>query len=255
LILGVDGFWITKSIIKIHIMIRITKHPPWAAELLKSTKPYEDRIVNSRIFNDMASGVLSITRFRAGLINFYPFIENFPKYMALNLAKVPAGDAVWNKKTRFWLISNLNQERVHTGWWKQWAFGFGVPTDVFDGEISPPAEMDAINNYLWRVCGFGSLAEGISAAHFAVEGVTGLWTKKVRDGIKKYSRVKGVKVTERTLEWIEAHASYDDKHPQQALEILKAIASTETDRMKIKQAAIRTLEYYALALDACYDGF
>lgn len=236
-------------------MIRITSHPPWAADLLESVSPYEDRIVNSKIFNDMTEGVLSISRFRAGLVNFYPLIENFPKYMALNLAKVPPGDAVWNKKTRFWLISNLNQERVHTGWWKQWACGFGVSTNVFDTEISPPAEIDAINNYLWRVCGLGTLAEGISATHFAVEGVTGRWTKKVRAGLKKYSRVEGVKLTERTLEWVEAHATYDDKHPQQALEILKAIAYTETDRVKIKQAAIRALEYYSLALDSCYDSF
>src|SRR5438132_7321977 len=149
-------------------MIRITPHPPWVLDLLQSIDPYEDRIVNSKIFNDMAVGRLSITRFRGGLLNFYPLIENFPKYMALNLAKVPPGDAPWNKKMRSWLISNLNQERVHTGWWKQWACGFGISPNVFEIEISPPAEMDTINNYLWSVCSAGSLPEGISAAHLAV---------------------------------------------------------------------------------------
>jgi pyrroloquinoline quinone (PQQ) biosynthesis protein C len=57
------------------------------------------------------------------------------------------------------------------------------------------------------------------------------------------------------LEWVSAHASYDDKHPDEALEIIKAFATTKEEQEKVKQATKRALEYYALALDACYEIF
>jgi pyrroloquinoline quinone (PQQ) biosynthesis protein C len=237
-------------------MIQIRhSHPEWVNEFIQSIEPYKAKVVNSRIFKEMSRGTLDSKRFRGGLINFYPLIENFPLYMALNLAKVPAGDSPWNKKTRYWLITNINQERLHTVWWKQWAVGFGVPKEALDKEIRPPLEMDAINNYLWRVCTHGSLSEGISAANYAIEGATGEWTKKVKEDLKKYERVKGAEVNKRTLRWVTAHASYDDRHPDEALEVIKAYATTNEEREKVRQAAQRSLEYYALALDACYEIF
>jgi pyrroloquinoline quinone (PQQ) biosynthesis protein C len=237
------------------VMIRPTPHPQWINELLDEIEPYRRKIVNSKIFKDMGSGSLTMKRFRGGLINFYPLIESFPKYMALNLAKVPAGDSRWSRKARYWLITNINQERLHTGWWKQWAIGFGVSPHAFKEETYPPPEMDAINNYLWRVCTHGSLAEGMSAANFAIEGATGEWTKTVNGNLKTYCGAEGVEINEKTLEWVTAHASYDDKHPDEALEIIKAYATTRGEQARVKQATKRALEYYLIALDACYEIF
>lgn len=236
-------------------MIRITSHPDWVGAFLRHLKPYKRKVVDNRLFKDISSGKLTVEQFRGALVNFYPLIENFPRYMALNLAKVPAGGSPWNKKTRFWLIRNINQERLHTGWWRDFAHGFGVSRSVLDEEIHPPAKMDAINNYLWRVSTHDSLAEGISAVNYAVEGPTGEWTKAVVDGIKKYRGVKGTHITEKTLEWVSAHAAYDDRHPDEALEIIKAFATTKESRDRVTYAASRSLEYYSLALDACYQMF
>lgn len=135
------------------------------------------------------------------------------------------------------------------------AHGFGVPKKALLKVIYPPPEMDAINNYLWRVCTQGSLVEGISAANFAVEGATGEWTKKSEKGFEKYRNVKGFEVDEKALQWIKAHASYDDRHPEEALEIIKVYATTKDQHEAVKQAAIRALAYYALALDTCYEVF
>lgn len=234
--------------------IPITPHQEWMSELLDYLKLYENKVVNHRYFQDMANGTLSIERFHRGLIYFYPLIEAFPKYMALNLAKVPAADSGWNSKTRSWLITNMNVERVHTVWWRQWAEGFGVSKDVLDEEIHPPAEMDAINNYLWRICTHGSLAEGVSATNYAVEGPTGQWTISVKEGLRKYQSVEGLNVNKKTVEWVAGHADYDDRHPYEALEIIKAYATTQEEQNRVKQAAKRAMEYYAMALDDCYDG-
>lgn len=236
-------------------MIKITPHPEWIEDLLDLTLPCRERIVNHTLFEDMYAGQLTIKRFQGGLTNFYPLVESFPKYMALSLAKVPAGDSKWSDNARCWLTTNINQEGIHTTWWKLWAKGFGVPRAVFDKEIFPPPEMDALNNYLWRICTHGSLAEGISASNFAVEGPTGIWTKKVRGTLNGYGALENIEVGKNTLKWVVSHADYDDKHPDEALEIIKAYAVSEEEKEKVKRAAKRAMEYYALALDACYEIF
>jgi pyrroloquinoline quinone (PQQ) biosynthesis protein C len=234
-------------------MIKLSSHPQWMIDLLEVIRPYQDRVTHHRLFEEFKEGRLTLRQCQGALINFYPLIESFPQYMALNLAKVPAGNCSWNRKTRNWLISNINQERLHTDWWRQFASGFNVYKSALETEIYPPAEMDGINNYLWRVCARGSLCEGMSASNFAVEGVTGEWTKNIHHGFEKYRNVSGVKINEKTLEWVVAHANYDDKHPVEALEIIKKYATTKEEQEKVKQAAKRALEYYGIALDACYE--
>jgi pyrroloquinoline quinone (PQQ) biosynthesis protein C len=172
--------------------------------------------------------------------------------MALSLAKVPSRDSKWNGKTADWLTRNINQERIHTRWWKRWAKGFGVAAEVFEKEINPPAEMDAVNNYLWHICSHGSLVEGISASNFAIEGPTGEWTRNIVGSLRRH-QIAGATVDDHTLQWVDGHAHYDDKHPQEALEIVKAFAISEDDQQRAQKAAQRTLELYALALDYCYD--
>jgi pyrroloquinoline quinone (PQQ) biosynthesis protein C len=236
-------------------MIEITPHPDWVKAFLEFIAPYQERVVKHKVFDAICKRKLTEKQFHGALINFYPLIESFPQYMALSLTKVPAGNSIWSNKTRYWLITNINQERRHTGWWRHFAKGFGVSIKALDEKIYPPPEMDAINNYLWRVCTHGSLAEGISASNLAVEGATGEWTKSVKAGIEEYRNLEWTHINEKTLEWIVAHANYDDHHPVEALEIIKAYATTKQEQEKVKQAAKRSLEYYALALDACYEVF
>jgi pyrroloquinoline quinone (PQQ) biosynthesis protein C len=237
------------------LRIKITPHPRWLKDSLDFLEPYEERVVGHRMFQDVAAGRLSANQFHGALVNFYPLIESFPKYMGLSLAKVPAGNVKRDEQARYWLITNMNQERIHTAWWRQWAAGFGVPGTAFENEIHPPPEMDAINNYLWRACTHGSLAEGVSASNYAVEGPTGKWTKKINKSLRKYYGSGNDESDRKAFEWVSAHASYDDRHPHEALEIIKAYATTGEEQAKVRHAAKRALEYYALALDACYERF
>jgi len=231
--------------------IEITAHPAWVEELVAFLEPYGQRITQHEFFGAMADGSLGLERWQRALVHFYPLIETFPQYMALNLAKVPAGSSIWNNRARHWLILNIGQERVHANWWKQWAKGFGVPGDMLEQEVHPPASMDAINSYLWRVCSYGSLAEGMSATNFAVEGPTGQWTKRIKDALLSYRGMPGVDINEKTMAWVAAHADYDDLHPHEALEVIKAFAITPEEQMRVRQAAKRAMEYYAMALDCC----
>jgi len=236
-------------------MFETTPHPDWMIEMLTFLEPYEERVVNSRIFGDVASGNLSERLSQGATISFYPLVESFPQFLALNLAKVPGGNSERNRDTRCWLISNIQQERLHARWWRQLGQTFGLPAERFGEDITPAPEIEAINNYLWRVCTHGTLSESIAAANYAVEGPTGRWTKRVREGFRKHRFVEKIEVTKSGLEWIEAHASYDDAHPIEALEIIKWFATTREEQEKVRRAAMRALEYYELALEACYRLF
>jgi pyrroloquinoline quinone (PQQ) biosynthesis protein C len=230
-----------------------TPHPPWIEEMLPALEPLWQRVVRHQYFLDMASGSLSELRFHRGLIYFYPLIETFPRYMALTLTKVPPGDGGASGVARRWLLANMNVERVHAKLWRQWAVGFGVPGEVFDRPITPPAPMDAINSYLWRVCSHGSLVEAVAATNYAIEGVTGDWTKGVVHGLASYGP-RGFSVSKRSLAWVRAHADYDDAHPWEALEIIKAFAVTPESQAPVQSAIARALEYYAMALDSCHGA-
>ena len=235
-------------------MIRLTPHPEWIHDLLDYIRPYQQKVLSSKIFQAVSTDTLTKEVAQRAMISFYPLIESFPQYLGLNLAKVPSGNGELNNSTRDWLITNISQERLHAKWWRKMARRFGVSPNALDSKNYPPAEVDAINNFLWRICTHGTLPEAIAAANFAVEGATGEWTKAVSLAFKRFPHCEEIQLTDNDLEWITAHANYDDKHPVEALEIVKAFANDETDRNAVKQSTKRALEYYALALEATYEA-
>lgn len=235
--------------------IEITPHPAWIEEFIDFIAPYNHRIVNSRYCSEMAAGTLSMKRFRGGLLNFWPLIEDFPIYLALIHKKVSSDGNPHNRRVREWLAGNIRLERKHTGWYRQWATDFGVPSNAFEQRVIPSRDMDAVNNYLWRVGTQGSVIEGLSAISYAIEGPCGQWCKRVKPNIRAYETQPGITFRKGTLKWINAHARYDDTHPVEALELIKAFATTKQERISARLAAQRSMEYYAMAVDACYDIF
>ena len=229
--------------------IKITPHPQWAQDFWDSLVPLKDQVAKHNYFKQVASGSLPLELGRKGLIYFYPLVENFPKYMALNLAKVKRG-VPGNLEAKYWLIQNIKVEQNHADWWHFWANGFGV-TDEELTNAKPSPLMDAINHYLWNINTYGSLAEGLAATNLAVEWATGEWTVNVVEGVKSYSKHGQVNIDEKVMSWINAHASYDDEHPYEAMEVIKMCAVTKEDQEKALQAAKRSLEYYLIALDDC----
>jgi pyrroloquinoline quinone (PQQ) biosynthesis protein C len=207
-------------------------------------------VVTSPFFADMAAGTLSMARFRFGLLHFFPLIEAFPKYIALLLTKLPLqGEPA--EAARDWLIQNLGVERRHVVWYRQWAVDFGVRAgDLLANK--PPPEIDAVNNHLWRVATYGAFAEGLAAINVGIEGPTGIWTKRVRPRIGAYGRRRGVTVRTGTLTWLNAHARYDDRHPDEALDLIAKFARSNADWRLATEAACRSMAYYAMAADAVY---
>lgn len=230
--------------------LELTEHSGWSRRFWDELIPLKDRVAEHPLFTEMAAGVLSPARFRRALLNFYPLVENFPKYMALNLAKVRRG-VPGHEPAKLWLIDNIKVEQRHVYWYQDWAAGFGIALPELD-DVQPAPAMDAVNNYLWQVGERGSLEEGIAATNLAIEWATGEWTRHVAKSMAAYGEAGIAEINRHTMAWLRAHATYDDAHPYEAMELIKRIAVTDAAQQRALNAARRGLEYYLLALEDCY---
>ena len=226
------------------VEIELTPHPEWAREFEDSLAPLRARVVRSPLFVEMANGTLSMSRFRGALVGFYPLVESFPSFLKLTLKKVPRDNDERSNLARDWLAENIKTERQHATWYRQWARDFGVPSDTFSRTVVPPAEMDAVSNYLWRIGTQGTLSECFAAINYGIEGPSGDWTQLVAPNIQAYEGQPGVKFRKGTLLWLKAHAMYDDMHTPESLELIKLFATTKEEQDKVKIAARRSMEYY-----------
>lgn len=232
--------------------IERSPHPEWAQRFWDNLVPLKDRIAQHPLFREMAVGELSLPRFRHALLNFYPLVGNFPHYMGLTLSKAYEANVPGVLESRDWLINNIKIEQRHLYWYRDWAMGFGITNEALDN-VTPPAAMDAINHYLWHINQRGSIAEGIAATNLAIEWATGDWTVSVVHGMKAYAERGEAQLGRRTMAWLRAHAHYDDAHPYEAMELVKRLCGdNQVLQEKSFAAAKRGMEYYLLALDACY---
>lgn len=228
--------------------LEFTPNPDWVIEMDGYLEPYRRAILQSRLVQGMSDGKLSIRQIRGWNIQFYPFIESFPHFMGLNLARAT------DRMSRTYLIDNIRVEKRHADQWIDMAYGFGVtPEEISHSPIL--AEVEALTHWLWSINSRGSFSEALAATNYAIEGVTqGIATIMVR-GFSKYEGLEGVHLDRKAYQWMEAHISYDDLHPFQALEIIKQQVMSPEAQKKIKQAARRSLEYLYMALDTCYTTF
>jgi len=227
---------------------KFTPHPDWVIDLSKFTEPYRKAILESRIIREASAGTLSLRQMRAWMTQLYPFIETFPKYIALNIAKTQ------DSFSRGILIENVRVEKKHAEQWVYMAEGFGIPENELV-DFRPLPEVDALTHWLWSINTQGTLAEAVAANTYAIEGVTQGIAESTVKGFPKYDGIEGVSLDKKMYWWMEAHAKYDDEHPLEALEIIKIYATTKELQEKVKYATTRSLEYLLMALEACYVSF
>ncbi len=227
---------------------KFTPDPEWVARLKHHITPYWEAILRSPLVQEASAGILPLTQMRAWMSQLYPFIETFPKWLALNLTKAE------DPRSRGYLIENIRVEKKHADQWLHMAQGFGIPHASLQDLRAIPA-VDAITHWLWSINTQGSLAEGVAATSYAIEGVTHDIAVMVVKGFPKYDGQPGVQLDKRTYWWMEAHAKYDDLHPVQALEIMKVHTHSAAQEERVIFAAQRSLEFLRMALDACYQSF
>jgi len=129
--------------------------------------------------------------------------------------------------------------------------GFGITLEELEF-VTPPPAMDAVNHYLWHMGRQASLEEGLAATNLAIEWATGEWSQSVVKGMQAYQENGVATINRHSMAWLRAHASYDDAHPHEAMELIKLTCVNQESRERAFAAAVKGLEYYVLALDHCY---
>jgi pyrroloquinoline quinone (PQQ) biosynthesis protein C len=230
---------------------RTARHPRWICDIIAETEPAAARVVDHAAWRRMRDGSITPLEHRHILVGFWPLIDRFPQFLALNLLKTSYGRHAGLDTARAWLAKNLRLEQKHAEWFLEWAEAVGVPrAEMLDGQR--PAAMTAIADWCWWLGKTGDLAKAMAATNYAIEGVTGRWTPAVASSERYRSLLRSGNV-ERGMRWLDAHADYDDAHPWQALDIVTALVGPDpapTRVRGIRDAILRSYDLYAGALDA-----
>jgi pyrroloquinoline quinone (PQQ) biosynthesis protein C len=161
---------------------RTARYPGWVQDLVNDTETAAARVAGHDVWRLMREGQIASFQHRHLLVGFWPFIERFPQFMALNLLKTSYGRSPAIDAARAWLARNLRQEQKHAEWFLDWAAAAGIPRDeMLDGWR--PVEMTMIVDWCWHLGQSAELAEAIAATHYAVEGVTTLWRRATTSSV------------------------------------------------------------------------
>src|SRR5262252_2241923 len=225
---------------------QLSSHPRWVSSMYEFVTPHWDALVDGPWAESIVSGRLSVQQMQGWILQLYPFIYDFPKFLAEGLIKVEDDFA------RTFLIENIRIEKAHAEHWVWMGEGFGLDRqqmlDLAEGGPPILRDVQSLTDWVWRVNTKGSLAEAVAATSFAIEGVAGALARKISAGFEAYGNRPGVNMNPKTYKWIREHSHYDDEHPQFALEIVKHYALTERMQRQVMLAAKRSLELLNLAL-------
>lgn len=234
-------------------MLEISPHPVWVDALHGYIKPYWNELLEGDWAEGVANTRLTIPEMRGWILQLYPFIHTFPKFLAEALTKVE------DDYSRGFLIDNIRVEKAHAEHWIWMGEGFGVSRaemlDLAEGTRPILRDVQSLTDWLWYINTKGSLAEAVGATSFAIEGLAGDIARKVTAGFEAYRGTPGVDMKPKTYKWFREHAHYDDEHPVIALEIVKKYAISEKMQTKVMLAAKRSVQLLHNALMTSYMAY
>ena len=234
-------------------MYDLSPHPQWVGALHRFIQPYRETLLNGVFIESAVQSVLTVEELKGWMLQMYPFIHAFPKFLAEALIKVE------DDYSRSFLIDNIRVEKAHAEHWIWMGQGFGLTEremlELAHGQKPVLRDVQSLTDWMWYVNTKGSLAEAVAATSFAVEGATGDLARKALAGFESYGNRPGVDMSARTARWMRSHARFDDEHPKVALEVVKRYATTERLQIRVMQAAKRSLQLMDLAFDTAFRAY
>jgi len=236
-----------------HVLHERTPEYPWINDLKDYLKSDWQELVDGEFVTGVVHGTWSVQAMRGWILQLYPFIHAFPKFLAEALLKVE------DEHARSFLIDNIRVEKAHAEHWLWMGEGFGIePREMLglaEGERLLLRDVQSLSDWLWFINAKGSLAEAVAATSFAIEGAAGDLSLALLKGFDAYRSREGVTINPRTTKWARNHAKYDDEHPRVALQVVGRYATQERVRMKVMAAARRSLQLLNLALLSAARAF
>lgn len=234
-------------------MHELSPHPQWVDSLHGYIKPYWDELLEGEFVDSVSTAKLTVPEMRGWILQLFPFIHAFPKFLAEALIKVE------DDYSRSFLIDNIRVEKAHAEHWIWMGQGFGLTReemiDLAEGGRPVLRDVQSLTDWLWYINTKGSLAEAVAATSFAIEGITGDMARKAANGFDSYRGQPGVEMNPKTYKWMHEHARYDDEHPKIALEIVQRYATTERIQTRVMFAAKRSLQLLNLAFNTSYQVY
>jgi pyrroloquinoline quinone (PQQ) biosynthesis protein C len=236
-----------------HVLHEATPEHPWINDLKTYLKSDWQNLIDGEFVTGVIAGTWSVQAMRGWILQLYPFIHAFPKFLAEALLKVE------DEHARSFLIENIRVEKAHAEHWLWMGQGFGVdPREMLalaEGERALLRDVQSLSDWLWFINAKGSLAEAVAATSFAIEGAAGDLSQALVKGFEAYRTREGGVINPRTTKWARNHAKYDDDHPRIALQVVGRYATSERLRMKVMAAARRSLQLLNLALLSAARAF
>ncbi|HWA12937.1 MAG TPA: iron-containing redox enzyme family protein [Burkholderiales bacterium] len=233
--------------------LNVVATPQWVESLKGYLQPYANELLNGDWCEGVTNTRLTVEEMRGWILQIYPFIHAFPKFLAEGLIKVE------DDYSRNFLIDNIRVEKAHAEHWIWMGQGFGLTRqemlDAAEGVTPVLRDVQSLTDWLWYINTKGSLAEAVAATSFAIEGLAGDIARKVVNGFEAYRDKPGVQMGPKTYKWFREHAHYDDDHPKIALEIVTRYATTERMQTKVMLAAKRSIQLLHNALTTGYQAY
>ena len=234
----------------------LCSYPLWAQEIMESCEPAKRAVLEHPIWAMMREGSLSDAAMQRFILSAWPVIEQFPQYMAMNLLKARYGRSRGENMARRWLVRNIRVEQNHADYWLDWSDAVGAPREVVLGDNAAAPEAGILSHWCWQVSASDTLAAGMLATNYAVEGITGEWALLVtQDDIYAYGFEARIRA--KAMRWLKLHAEYDDTHPWEALEIVSTLVgphpSPETTD-HLRRCVLNTYVYKRIALEHCMQA-
>ncbi|MES3015786.1 MAG: iron-containing redox enzyme family protein [Pseudomonadota bacterium] len=219
--------------------------------MVRETAPYKSRVVDHELFALMRDAKLPLAAMQRFLIGVWPTIEQFPRFMGMNLKKIGYGDSVGEDMARRYLIQNIRVEQKHAEHWAAWADSADLTLHDLrtGGDIEG---LQALAHWCWYVADQANLAVGIAATNYAVEGATGEWSCVVCSK-DTYARSLPEQIRMPAMRWLKVHAEYDDTHPWEALDIVATLLGHSPSPQQIadvRRAIQSSYAYMEMALDS-----
>lgn len=225
-------------------LMQLDSYPQWAQDVVGRCEDARDAVVSHEMWDQMGDGTVNPLDWRNFSVGLWPVIEGFPGYMARSLLKTRFGRSAGDNLARRWLVRNIRVEQNHARYWLDWAEATGVPrTAVLDGPRL--AGTQDLAHWCEHISGNGTLAAGIAATNYAIEGATGDWARRVYES-EHYADTLPATSRTRGLRWLQLHAAYDDRHPWEALEIICTLLGTAPSASTVTQVTMSIRRTYHL---------
>lgn len=233
----------------------IGSYPVWLQRVVRQTNVHKQRVVEHALFAQMRDAKLPLPALRRFLVGIWPTIEQFPRFMAMNLKKITYADSTGDDMARRYLIQNIRVEQKHADHWVAWAASAGLTLNDLRNATDVEG-LHALSHWCWYVCDSASLAVAIAATNYAVEGATGEWSCVVCS-TDAYAQSIAPDIRMSAMRWLRVHAEYDDTHPWEALEIVATLlghAPAPAQIAEVRRAIQTSYVYMAMALDHAMEA-